>query len=85
MAEAGVFQRKFAKVINEKFPDRKIYLFDTFEGLDEKDIAYERQHGFSDEEVGHLSMTSEELVLGKMKFAENCIIKKVIFRKQQKG
>lgn len=85
VAEAGVFQGEFAKVINEKFPDRKIYLFDTFEGFDEKDIAYERQYDFSNEEVGHLSMTSEELVLGKMKFAENCIIKKGYFPQTAEG
>ena len=85
VAEAGVFQGEFAKVINEKFPDRKIYLFDTFEGFDEKDIEYERQYDFSNEEVGHLSMTSEELVLGKMKFAENCIIKKGYFPQTAEG
>lgn len=34
VAEAGVFQGNFAKVINANFPDRKLYLFDTFEGFD---------------------------------------------------
>lgn len=31
-AEAGVFEGDFAKYINEYFPERKLYLFDTFEG-----------------------------------------------------
>lgn len=79
VAEAGVFQGEFAKVINEKFPDRKLYLFDTFEGFDEKDIAYERQHDFSNEETGHLGSTSEELVMQKMKFPDNCVVRKGYF------
>jgi len=31
VAEVGVFEGKFAKVINRIFYDRKIYLFDTFQ------------------------------------------------------
>lgn len=34
VAEVGVFQGEFASVINKNFPDRKLYLFDTFEGFD---------------------------------------------------
>lgn len=79
VAEAGVFQGEFAKLINEKFFDRKCYLFDTFEGFDQRDIIFERKYNFSNESVGHLNMTSEELVLGKMRYAENCIIKKGYF------
>lgn len=36
-AELGVFQGKFARKINSLFPDKKIYLFDTFESFSEKD------------------------------------------------
>lgn len=79
VAEAGVFQGEYAKIINEKFPDRLLYLFDTFEGFNEKDIKIERQNAFSDEDVGHLNNTSEELVLRKMKYAEKCVIKKGYF------
>jgi O-methyltransferase len=41
VAELGVFRGDFAKFINISFPDRKLYLFDTFEGFDEKDIEAE--------------------------------------------
>lgn len=41
VAELGVFRGDFAKFINLSFPDRKLYLFDTFEGFDEKDIFIE--------------------------------------------
>ena len=41
-AEAGVFEGDFAKWINQYFPDRKLYLFDTFEGFDMRDIEKEK-------------------------------------------
>jgi len=41
VAEAGVYRGDFAKFINEYFPDRICYLFDTFEGFDERDFKYE--------------------------------------------
>ena len=39
VAEGGVFEGYFAKRINAAFPDRKLYLFDTFEGFDNRDIS----------------------------------------------
>lgn len=41
VAELGVYRGEFAAEINREFPDRKIYLFDTFSGFDERDIGYE--------------------------------------------
>lgn len=79
VAEAGVFQGEFAKVINKSFPDRKLYLFDTFEGFDSRDIAYEEKYSFSDEKRGHLNMTSEDMVIQKMTYPQNCIVKKGYF------
>ncbi len=79
VAEAGVFQGEFARVINEFFPDRILYLFDTFEGFDEKDIVLEQENGYSAAKPGYLNITSEEIVLNKMKFPFNCRIKKGYF------
>jgi len=53
-------------------------LFDTFEGFDEKDISTEKQSSFSSGEQD-FSDTSVELVLSKMKYRNNCIIKKGYF------
>jgi len=33
VAEVGVFRGDFAKRLNLLFPDKKLYLFDTFEGF----------------------------------------------------
>ena len=79
VAEAGVFQGEFASVINENFPDRKLYLFDTFEGFDKRDVVYEEKNNFSNATVGHLNITSETLVLNKMKHPEKCVFKKGYF------
>lgn len=70
IAEGGVFQGDFAKDINRCFPNNKLYLFDTFEGFDERDTKKEHKEGFSIFEKNHLNTTSVELVLGKMPHPE---------------
>ena len=78
VAELGVYKGEFAKRLNQLFPDKKLYLFDTFEGFDEKDINIEKQKSFSNGEQD-FSDTSVELVLNKMKYPHNCIVKKGYF------
>ncbi len=79
VAELGVYRGDFAKVINAVFPDRKLYLFDTFEGFPEEDMDYEVQNGLLRNEVGKLANTSVEAVLKKMPYRENCVIRKGYF------
>jgi len=79
VAEAGVFKGNFACEINKAFPDKKLYLFDTFEGFDDRDILMEKQYGYSKARPGRFSDTSEEIVLEKMPNRENCIVKKGYF------
>ena len=38
-AELGVYRGGFARCINALLPDRRLYLFDTFEGFDENESA----------------------------------------------
>jgi O-methyltransferase len=78
VAELGVYKGEFAKRLNQLFPDRKLYLFDTFEGFDEKDILTEKQRSFSSGDQD-FSDTSIKLVLSKMKYQNNCIVKKGYF------
>jgi O-methyltransferase len=89
-AELGVFRGEFAKHINALFNDRQLYLFDTFEGFDDRDIKVEGEKTQTDKNFvtktkNVLSDTSVKLVLGKMKFPENCIIKKGYFPGTAKG
>lgn len=47
-AEVGVFSGSFAKQINRCFPNKKLYLFDTFTGFDAEDIAVNTAVGLDD-------------------------------------
>lgn len=76
-AEAGVFEGDFARYINEFFPNRKLHLFDTFEGFVARDI--EKEQEFSAASKGDYGNTSVELVMGKMLYPQNIIIHKGYF------
>lgn len=78
VAEAGVFRGEFAKQINKFFPDRNCYLFDTFEGFDERDYQFEEQKSMIFD-VDHFKETSEMVVLAKMPNKENVFIIKGYF------
>lgn len=83
VAEAGVYRGDYSKEINRCFPDRKLFLFDTFEGFVESDISEEKKD--SHVEADYLKETSEELVLEKMPIKENCIIRKGFFPETTKN
>ena len=83
LAEAGVFYGDFAKEINRLFQNRKLYLFDTFEGFDIKDLVYENEDFYKTS--GNLSMTSEELVINKMPYPHNVDIRKGYFPQSTEG
>jgi len=80
-AEAGVFRGDFARVINECFPDRFLYLYDTFSSFPERHLAEEE----GDSEVARVlkgyfgSNTSVERVLAQMPQAEKCRVFEGIF------
>jgi O-methyltransferase len=78
IAELGVYKGEFAKRLNVLFPDRKLYLFDTFEGFKTDDTKIDQQQDYSSGEQ-NFSDTSVESVLAKMNKPENCIVKKGFF------
>ena len=43
VAELGVYQGAFAAEINRLFPERRLWLFDTFEGFHARDLAIEAE------------------------------------------
>jgi O-methyltransferase len=71
VAELGVYKGKFARYINQYFPSRVLYLFDTFEGFDTRDIEKEKQKSFSTGEQDFTD-TSVEAVLQLMPVPEQC-------------
>ncbi|WP_145152803.1 TylF/MycF/NovP-related O-methyltransferase [Paenibacillus xylanexedens] len=85
-AECGVLSGSFAKVINETFFDRTLYLFDTFEGFDQRDIGMELSHGFSNSLAGTFGgLTSVDVVMSSMPFPEKVVIKKGYFPETTEG
>jgi O-methyltransferase len=78
VAELGVYKGKFARYINFYFPDRKLYLFDTFKGFNETDIKSELQNTYSSG-AQDFSNTSIKQVLSVMPFPGQCIIKEGYF------
>lgn len=77
VAEAGVFRGEFAADINSAFPDRKLYLFDSFEGFSKSDLEGEQQYHSLDGTAGnHFTETSIELVMSKMKQKDMVEIRK---------
>jgi O-methyltransferase len=82
-AELGVYKGKFAKYINQYFPNRTLYLFDTFEGFDHRDVASENENKFSSGEQD-FSDTSVEEVLKIMPYPKKCIPVKGFFPESAK-
>ena len=78
VAELGVYKGKFARYINLYFKDRDLYLFDTFEGFDKRDINKELIKGFSSGSQDFTN-TSVDAVLQLMPFKEKCIPVKGFF------
>ena len=84
-AEVGVYKGDMAWQINELLPDRPLYLFDTFEGFEEKDIITEKAYAFSDASPGEFSDTSVGEVLERMPHPENCNVRKGHFPETTAG
>jgi O-methyltransferase len=77
VAEAGVYRGEFARCVNRIFPTRKIYLFDTFAGFDQKDFAYEKDESLL--AADHFKNTSVDYVLSKMPYPEKCVVRQGYF------
>lgn len=64
IAEVGVYKGDFALKLSQLFPKRKLYLFDTFEGFDERDISLDKK--FSNANRKTFADTSIELIREKI-------------------
>jgi len=86
VAECGVYKGNFAKEINRLFPDRTLYLFDTFQGFDSRDLEIEGKTNpnFSNlrdwiDNVRDFTDTNVEFVVSQLPYPDKCIIKKGFF------
>ncbi len=79
VAECGVYRGWFSAMINECFPDRKLYLFDTFTGFDHRDILCEdnaAKQWLLDGGYNRLREASEEMVRLRCPSRSSLIIRK---------
>ncbi|MGX8714726.1 MAG: TylF/MycF/NovP-related O-methyltransferase [Lachnospiraceae bacterium] len=67
-AELGVYRGDLAWKINALFPNRLLYLFDTFEGFDERDVAIEQEHQTSYAQEGDFRDTSIQAVRSRLPY-----------------
>lgn len=85
-AEVGVFRGAFARLINAKFPNKKLYLFDTFESFDVDEFYEELETGRAPEYfLEEFKNTSVGQVLDSMPYPAQCIIRKGLFPKTAIG
>ena len=77
-AELGVYRGFFARCINQLLPERKLYLFDSFEGFDAESGAS------ASFQAAHANITLEK-VLSIMPFPERVIVKPGFFPESLQG
>ena len=78
IAELGVSSGEFAKHIGTCFPDRKFYLFDTFEGFDDRDCKIEQERGHKSL-YQKFEVNDIRTVLKKIPQSNRCIVRKGYF------
>lgn len=79
VAECGVYRGWFAAMINQCFPEKKMWLFDTFHGFDQRDIAIDTEsakEAIADGQYDRFNVTSERIVELRCMHRNNLIIRK---------
>ncbi len=84
VAEAGVYKGDTAKYINELFPDRRFFMFDTFDSFNQEVMSKEKG-AVSDSFVEAFKDTSVEYVMSKMKYPDQCVVRKGVFPDTAEG
>lgn len=79
VAELGVAYGDFAAVINTLFPTRTFYMFDTFDGFPERDLEHDRELNLTYSEHGTYSGINLDIVMNKMRYPEQCVVRKGYF------
>lgn len=79
IAELGVYQGDFSACLSRTFPDRTLYLFDTFAGFSEQDVIFDLQNGYSRANSCDFSDTSIETVRTKLSKPDRAVFLKGYF------
>ena len=85
LAELGTYRGDFAWQLNERFPHRPLYLFDTFTGFDRRDIDVEAQVTTTSARNRDFSLTSVQDVLARMPYEGSVVIRQGYFPETARG
>ena len=85
VAELGVYQGAFASEINRLFPERRLWLFDTFEGFHARDLAIEAERTGVKTQRRSFSDTTIELVRSRLPHPEMARFIRGYFPESLKG
>lgn len=85
VAELGVYQGAFAAEINRLFPERRLWLFDTFEGFHARDLAIEAERTGVKTQRRSFADTTIELVRSRLPHPEMARFVKGYFPESLKG
>jgi hypothetical protein len=87
VAEGGVFKGTFAHYINKYFPDRKIWLFDSFDSFSEEEVRYDKERGYLEKNYSgvFLRNTSIDTVRSNLPHPEKAVFKKGFFPQSAEG
>ncbi|WP_462316294.1 TylF/MycF/NovP-related O-methyltransferase [Methanobrevibacter sp.] len=86
VAEGGVYEGRFTRVLSRIFPDRKLYLFDTFEGFDIRDVTIDQNNNYSTNirEGMYTPSKSIDSIINSLSHPENVICCKGYFPESAK-
>ena len=85
IAELGVYRGEMAAILNRLFADRTLYLFDTFQGFSQNDLADGTEGKHSHAEAGDFQDTNLELVLSRLPHPEKAVVRKGYFPETAEG
>ena len=76
VAELGCYNGDISWQLNALMPDRKLYLFDTMEGFDDRDLAVELEKGFTTVKNNEYNYAKEDYLLARLPHADMVTFKK---------
>lgn len=79
VAELGVFRGDFTVVISRLFPNRTLYLYDTFEGFSQNDVSDDSTIRNKKGELSKFKDTSVEFVINRLSRDTGVVVKKGYF------
>jgi hypothetical protein len=85
IAELGVYRGELASILNRLFPERKLYLFDTFEGFSANDLVGGEEKNHSKAAAGDFQDTNVDLVLSRMTYPDKVFVRKGYFPETTDG